>query len=147
MNNKYKGKNVRKKENSFEDIRKKLTILRLKLIKESKAEIGQILNEGDKYNGVSDDGDLADMAFRDSMQGAKLTRDQIKLKTIEEALRRFDEGTYGICEDCEAEIPVGRLNAMPFALRCVECQEKHEIITPRSEELVISNPVGRKLGD
>ncbi len=136
-----------KKESSFEDIRKKLAAMRLGLIKESKAEIGQILNEGDKYNGVSDDGDLADIAFRDSMQGAKLTRDQIKLKTIEEALRRIDEGMYGICEDCEAEIPLGRLNAMPFALRCVECQGRHEIIASRSEELVMANPSGRKMED
>ena len=36
------------------------------------------------------------------------------------AMRKLDEGTYGICEVCGKEIPAGRLEAMPEAIRCVE---------------------------
>jgi len=109
--------------------------MRLNLIRESKAEIVQILDAGGKYNGVSDDGDLADVAIRDSLQAANLTRQRFKLKAIEEALRKIDDGDYGICEDCEEDIPVGRLNVMPFALRCIECQEKHEMTSSTKKEI------------
>jgi DnaK suppressor protein len=125
------------KENKFEAVQKKLIEMRLSLIREAKAEIVQILDAGGKYNGVSDDGDLADVAIRDALQATNLTRHRTKLKAIEEALRRIDEGDYGICEDCDEEIPVGRLNAMPFAVRCIECQEKQESASIRQKEIIM----------
>ena len=134
MNRAGKGESVKKATDKYEGARRKLTEMRRNLISESKAEIGQILSDADKYNGVSDDGDWADVAFRDSMQAAKLTRHQLQLKAIEEALSRIDEGTYGNCVDCDEEIPAGRLNAMPFALRCVECQQNYEVMRSEKEE-------------
>ncbi|MGD0886182.1 MAG: TraR/DksA family transcriptional regulator [Thermodesulfovibrionales bacterium] len=116
-------------EDRFDGIRKKLIGLRQGLIRESKAEIVCILTQRDHHDEVSDDGDLADIAVRDSVQATQLTRHQSQLKAVERALSRIEEGTYGICEDCEGEIPIGRLNAMPFAVRCVECQARHEIMT------------------
>ncbi|GAB2943234.1 hypothetical protein GCM10027280_34900 [Micromonospora polyrhachis] len=41
-----------------------------------------------------------------------------------QALRRMSEGTYGICERCQASIPVGRLEILPHARFCVPCQQK-----------------------
>lgn len=123
-----------KKEDKFEGVRRRLLERQKDLIRESNAEISQILNKDDKYNGVSDDGDIADVACRDSMQAAKFSRHLTQLRSIEEALLRIDEGTFGICEDCEDKISPGRLNAIPFALRCVECQERREFISSGSEE-------------
>ena len=122
------------KEDEFESVRKKLLEMQKDLIRESNAEISQILTKDDKYSGVSDDGDIADVACRDSMQAAKFARQLTRLRAIEEALLRIDEGTFGICEDCEEKISPGRLKAMPFALRCVDCQESHEIMRAESEE-------------
>ena len=48
------------------------------------------------------------------------------LVRIDEALRRVDDGTYGICVECEQDIPAARLKALPFAVRCVECQARAE---------------------
>jgi DnaK suppressor protein len=45
------------------------------------------------------------------------------LRDIEGALDRLENGTYGRCADCGAEIPAARLRAMPSADRCRECQE------------------------
>ena len=118
----------------FEVVRRKLVGMKQDLIRGSKAEITQFLNMDDKYSGVSDDGDLADVACRDALQSANLTRHRARMRAIEEALLRIDEGTYGTCEDCGEEISVGRLNAIPFALRCVECQEMQEITASESEE-------------
>lgn len=116
-----------KRENSFGAVRAKLLGMRQELIRESRQVIDQLVKEEGKYLGVSDDGDLADMAFREGMQAANLNRDRSRLRQIEEALRKIDEGTYGICEDCGDRIKIGRLQAMPFALRCVECQESYEM--------------------
>lgn len=42
---------------------------------------------------------------------------------IEHALEKVDRGEFGICERCGQPIPTGRLEAIPFARYCVECQE------------------------
>jgi len=122
------------KKDKFEGVRGKLLEMQQHLIRESRAEISQILTKDDKYNGMSDDGDLADVACRDSLQATNLNRHRARLRAIEEALLRIDEGTFGSCEDCGEEISVGRLNAVPFALRCVECQETQELTASESEE-------------
>ena len=46
---------------------------------------------------------------------------------IDMALTKIDNGTYGICEDCGGEIPLIRLEALPFATQCIECKRKAEI--------------------
>ncbi len=142
-----KGVKHKEKVDKFESVRKKLIGMRQAIISEAKAEVDQILSEGDKYNGVSDDGDFADVAFRDAIQGSKLTRHRLQLRDIEEALRKIEEGTYGVCNDCEEDIPVGRLNVMPFALRCVDCQEKHEIMSSEGEETIAPLPENAEESD
>lgn len=48
------------------------------------------------------------------------------LEAIEQAFARIDEGTYGRCMDCGTDISPSRLDVLPFALRCVECESKQE---------------------
>ena len=48
------------------------------------------------------------------------------LTQIEAALERIDEGTYGVCEECECRIPKVRLNAIPYAYLCVKCASETE---------------------
>ncbi|QKT03210.1 TraR/DksA C4-type zinc finger protein [Ectothiorhodospiraceae bacterium 2226] len=48
------------------------------------------------------------------------------LAEIEDALRRIDQGSYGICIDCGIDIGVDRLDAYPSAARCIDCQAKRE---------------------
>lgn len=59
------------------------------------------------------------------------TMDTKKLKQIDEALAKIENGTYGICEECGEEIPLARLKILPFAKLCVDCVsnvEKEEAI-------------------
>jgi DnaK suppressor protein len=54
---------------------------------------------------------------------------QMKAETLErvnEAVRHFDEGTYGCCIACGEAIASSRLRAMPFAVRCRDCEETRE---------------------
>ena len=55
-----------------------------------------------------------------------LSQEQDALYEIDEALKRVDLGTYGICEMCEKPIPHARLEAIPFARCTVDCQSKLE---------------------
>ena len=48
------------------------------------------------------------------------------LRDVSEALVRIEDGTYGVCEGCETEIPQKRLEVYPSARHCVECQSKLE---------------------
>ena len=48
------------------------------------------------------------------------------LDKIEEALERIEEGTYGKCDECGAKIPAARLEAIPYATRCLKCAAEAE---------------------
>ena len=53
--------------------------------------------------------------------------EQKELYEIDEALRKLESGKeYGICENCKKNIPFKRLEAVPFAKRCIKCQEEEE---------------------
>ena len=86
--------------------------------------------------GQKDDGrDTYDVASeeRDREINYLLTdRDRSKLQSIDQALERIEEGTYGICESCEGEITAERLKAMPFTRLCVQCQSERETEAKRN---------------
>jgi DnaK suppressor protein len=75
--------------------------------------------------------DAEDLSTRDSASHQQLSilevRNQMRLQ-VEAALQRLDEGTYGICEDCLTPINEERLEAMPFARRCIDCQRHAELL-------------------
>jgi len=48
------------------------------------------------------------------------------LQLVEEALGRMREGTYGQCQECQEEVQQKRLEAVPWARHCIECQEKQD---------------------
>ena len=48
------------------------------------------------------------------------------LKQVESALARFEDGTYGLCCDCGRPIDPARLEALPYAQLCLDCQSKQE---------------------
>ena len=85
-------------------------------------------------------GDIYDQASseRDRELGMLLgDREREKLVNIDEALMRLKDGEYGICEECEEEIPIGRLKVLPFARYCVKCKsdiERQQAQTKRFEE-------------
>lgn len=63
-----------------------------------------------------------------------VSNEQEALYEIQEALKRLDSGQYGVCEMCEKPIPRERLEVVPFARRCIQCQsqvEKNRRFLPR----------------
>ena len=74
-------------------------------------------------------GDSADAAFEagsDEMASQLAEFDARELGQIERALTRLKQGTYGLCEVCQAKIPVARLNALPYTTFCINCQREME---------------------
>jgi DnaK suppressor protein len=54
------------------------------------------------------------------------SNDRELLYEIDDALKRMEEGTYGLCEACKCLITKARLKALPYTRHCVKCQEKKE---------------------
>jgi RNA polymerase-binding transcription factor len=72
------------------------------------------------------DGDHSDAAMQEGIDFALIQLKTETLARIDAALVRLDEGTYGNCFECGAEISGKRLRALPFAARCTACEEKRE---------------------
>jgi DnaK suppressor protein len=75
---------------------------------------------------VPDISDEASRSYNNQLMTNLGEQDWEKLKLVEDALESFDKGEYGICKECEEEIPEPRLNIVPFAKYCVECLNKIE---------------------
>jgi DnaK suppressor protein len=54
----------------------------------------------------------------------KLDSASTQLRQVRSALQRLETGTFGVCLECEEEIPTRRLQVLPWAAYCVPCQEK-----------------------
>lgn len=74
-------------------------------------------------------GDVVDAALdcaQDEISSQLAEVESRELAYIENALRRMKEGHYGLCESCGCQIPMARLNALPYATLCIECQREAE---------------------
>src|SRR5579875_3673029 len=81
---------------------------------------------------LGDEGDSA-ASSKDRELTASLAQLAVsRVAAVEDALERLREGRYGICEECEEEIPVERLTAMPSTVLCVDCQRKREAAARRA---------------
>ncbi len=111
-------------------LKKLLISKRQEIFKEVKTEISKYI-KGETRQLVDtalDDGDWSIVDLSEDISFKHLSTHRENLLEIDEALRKLDEGTYGICEDCGEEISQERLNILPFAIYCIDCQEKREKI-------------------
>jgi DnaK suppressor protein len=82
---------------------------------------------GDEAMGVTGDaGDESVLRMNTDLDIQEASRDVEELNNIHAALRRMDDGSYGLCEECGQEIGFPRLQVQPTALRCIADQEKYE---------------------
>ncbi len=74
-------------------------------------------------------GDMADQASGNNEVHIQLKLKQTDakiLQAIDEALRRIEDGSYGVCRDCGEPIAEARLNAIPWTRVCITCKEKQK---------------------
>ena len=80
-----------------------------------------------EHAGIAPDaGDESVATLIADLEQADLTRDLDEFRALEAARDRLAEGGYGMCIDCGNDIGYERLKASPAALRCIQCQERHE---------------------
>ncbi|MDF2524836.1 MAG: conjugal transfer protein TraR, partial [Clostridiales bacterium] len=94
--------------------------------------------------------DLGTELFQVELNNALVVHQEHIKKEIHDALGRINEGDYGKCEFCGKEIAEERLEALPYARLCIECEES-KVVTPKVldrdrpvEELIWDAPLGRK---
>jgi len=74
-------------------------------------------------------GDVVDAALdaaQDEISSKLAEVESRELVLIDNAIERFREGSYGQCEVCNNKIPLARLNALPYAMTCIDCQRAVE---------------------
>jgi len=82
-----------------------------------------------KELGAQASGDVVDAALdcaQDEISSQLAEVESRELARIENALERMRIGQYGVCEGCGANIPMARLNALPYATLCIKCQREAE---------------------
>jgi RNA polymerase-binding transcription factor len=103
---------------------------RQEILKEIEGSLGQSLTE-DQQRRLESARDVGDQALMDLDRELGISLMEMRNRrrqAIDEALTRVTEGTYGICAECGVEISERRLEAVPFAKLCVECQSKEELL-------------------
>lgn len=86
---------------------------------------------GDTRDGGSDEADIATESFEDALAHTLSVQVRTRLHEINHALDKMEVGTYGICEECLSPINPERLEARPWASRCVDCQQRAEVVAFR----------------
>ena len=107
----------------------KITKILLNRRNELRKRLGMELNDLGGNGGSAGAGDAADASFvatGEEMASQLAQLESGELAQTELALLRLKQGRYGICDVCEKKIPVGRLNAVPYSVMCVQCQSEAE---------------------
>jgi len=101
---------------------------------EMKKEILETLQERVKSSNINEQREIGDVFDDADLEQSRefnillTTREKQKVQQIDAALQKMDAGEYGLCEECDEEIPIGRLKVLPFATLCVKCKSKQESI-------------------
>ncbi len=79
-----------------------------------------------KIENVSEETELTRNIVDRDLEAARMNLSSAKVKEILDAMGRVESGEYGVCIDCENPIAERRLAAVPWAKRCIRCQERHD---------------------
>jgi DnaK suppressor protein len=112
------------KAQDVEVFKRKLLEMRRDLL--GQVEKNKLYSKEAGEDGIPDSGDVAAYSYSKEVLMGLGENDRTKLRLIEEALAKIDEGDYGVCERCEELIPVKRLELLPFTRYCVQCQSELE---------------------
>ncbi len=80
----------------------------------------------ERPSGGLDEPEHAEADSQEHIEVALIRMKDETLRRVREALVRLDAGEYGYCAECEGEIAERRLRALPFAIRCADCEAAHE---------------------
>ena len=125
-------------------MREQLGEMKTKLLSELDSEL-RAGREANKDEGM-DTYDLASEERDREINFILSDRERVKIKQVDDALGRLDDGSYGVCESCGLEIAEERLQALPFTRLCRDCQQEQEKEAKSQRRFDDERNTYRKLG-
>ena len=142
----HKATGERMAQDRYSELKRILEERRREIMNEVQGKIRDVRSEGanNPTHGVLDAAETSESDIQDDIEFALIQMKAETLHKIEEALRRLDENTFGYCFECGEEISERRLRALPFAVRCKDCEEAREVAQQR-ERVVAQRRGGASL--
>jgi DnaK suppressor protein len=128
----------------YAELKRILEERRREILSEVKGKMRDVraIGASGEGQGVLDAAETTEADIQDDIELALIQLKSETLHKIEEALTRLDEKTYGNCNECGDEISERRLRALPFAVRCKDCEEAREMAELRERHLSQRRPTG-----
>ena len=123
------------RKSRYTELKEMLDDRRRRLMNEVQGKMRDVRADGNKDREVFDQGESSEVDIQEDIEFALIQMKSETLNKVNEALRRLDEGTYGNCFECGEEIAEARLRALPFAVRCKDCEEARETAEQRERML------------
>ncbi len=119
------------KTSRYNELKHMLENRRRELMVEVQGRIRDVRSDNNKERDVLDQGESSEVDIQEDIEFALIQMKSETLNKIDAALRRLEDGSYGDCFECGDEIAEARLRALPFAVRCKECEEARETAEQR----------------
>src|ERR671916_81634 len=116
----------------YDELKRMLQDRQRELVAEVQGKIRGVRADGaEKPHEVMDQGETSEVDIQEDIELALIQMKAETLNKINEALARLETGRYGFCFECGEEISEARLRALPFAVRCKDCEEARETAEQR----------------
>ena len=128
-----KGPGGQMNRDRYSELKRILEERRREIMDQVQGKIRDVRSEGanNPNQGVLDAAESSEADIQDDIEFALIQMKSETLNKIDEALHRLEEGTFGYCFECGEEISERRLRALPFAVRCKDCEEARENMQQR----------------
>jgi len=121
----------------YDELKRMLEERRREIMSEVQGKIRGVRADGaERPHEVVDEGETSESDIQEDIEFALIQMKAETLNKIDEALARLEEGRFGVCYECGDEISEQRLRALPFAVRCKDCEEAREVAQQRERVLV-----------
>jgi DnaK suppressor protein len=117
---------VAAQKSRYNELKRMLEERRRELLNAVQGKMRDVRAEGGKDRDVLDQGESSEVDIQEDIEFALIQMKSETLNKVAAALRRLEEGSYGDCFECGDEIAEARLRALPFAVRCKDCEEARE---------------------
>lgn len=116
----------------YAELKRMLEERQREILSEVQGKIRDVRADGaEKPHDVQDPGETSEVDIQEDIEFALIQMKAETLNKINEALSRLEDGSYGHCFECGEEIAQPRLRALPFAVRCKDCEEAREMAQQR----------------
>ena len=123
----------------YDELKQMLEARRREIHAEVQGRMRDVREEGawgSKQTEVLDAVESSEADIQEDIEFALIQMKSETLNKINDALVRLEHGNYGYCFDCGEEIAEKRLRALPFAVRCKDCEEAKEVAEQRQRQLM-----------